>query len=169
MAAYGAYVKRTLRATCEKRWAESVAHRLDPMPYSTYEAEPPARLSAIARGSAGWLPLVHTRGWCSLRAHVTPLAHRNGRPHWRRDGVCIFCGRDAPAIYHHVFGDCEAWGEERAKVRSLGGLGGALGHLGAVLDILAPEKRWETAAIEMAGAIDARARKWWREQGGFHE
>ena len=50
----------------------------------------------------------------------------------------------------------------------LGGLQGPLGQLGAVIDILAPEPQWEAAAMEMASAIDGRARKWWREQGGFH-
>ena len=95
-------------------------------------------------------------------------AQRDGRPHWVRDGACIFCGRDAPAIYHHVLGSCEAGRADREKVTALGGVQGVLGQLGAVLDILAPEPTWETAAMEMASAIDSRARRWWREQGGFH-
>ena len=113
--------------------------------------------------------MVRARGWCSLRAQVVPLSHRNGRPHWSRDGACVFCGRDAPAVYHHVLGECGAWHVEREKIRALGGLQGPLGNLGAVMDILAPEARWGAAGWEMASAIDGRARAYWRDQGGFHD
>ena len=153
--AYGRYVTKVLRAECERQWAASTALRIDPVPYSPYAHAPPAGMRALAKASGGWPPMAHARGWCSLRAQVVPLAQRDGRPHWGRDGACIFCGRAAPAIYHHVLGTCEAWRADRKKVTALGGLQGALGQLGA-------------AAMEMASAIDSRARKWWREQGGFH-
>ena len=166
MSAYNAYVGRTLRSACEARWSESVSHLDDYVPYTTYTSSPPRRLTAWARKVSVWGALQHARGWCGLRAQVVPLAHIEGRPTRGHGGRCIFCGESAPRPYHHTFGECQAWREEREQLRKHEGLRRGLGNRGAILDVLDPEPGWEADAAAMAGRIDARARQWWYEKGG---
>ena len=45
---------------------------------------------------------------------------------------------------------------------------GKLGHLGAVLDVLQPNPPWAKEALAMAGKVEASARQWWYEHGGFY-
>ena len=45
---------------------------------------------------------------------------------------------------------------------------GKLGHLGAVLDVLRPNPPWAKEALAMAGKVEASARQWWYEHGGFY-
>ena len=111
----------------------------------------------------------HARGGCALRAQVIPLVHLDGRPTAGREGRCIFCGAAAPAPYHHTFGECPTWSAERDVLRKKGTMGGKLGHLGAVLDVLRPNPLWAKEALAMAGKVEASARHGWYEHGGGPE
>ena len=49
---------------------------------------------------------------------------------------------------------------------------GALGPLGAIVDILSHSTAWEEQAFLMAGEIEKRARKFWQEHdtlAAYHE
>ena len=140
---------------------------LDPVPYMCYGAQPSRKLADPAKRAPSWATLTQTRGWCRLRARVMPLVHIGGTPTQGRGGRCIFCSHPAPRPYHHVFGECPSWSSERDAVRAGGGLQGALGSLGAIVDILNPSTAWEEQAFLMAGQIEARARKFWQEHGNL--
>ena len=132
-------------------------------PYGLYQVGASSALHDLLRKGASWRVLNNARGWCRLRARLVPVAHVNGHPSRGLRAVCIFCGKPAPASFHHVLGECQYWeGPRRTVQRENRGGDAPTPMLHILLDILRPGERGREAAMAMEAAIDDGAHAFWK-------
>jgi len=159
---YKKLVDERLWAASGEKWAAKARRRIYPVPYMAYAPGISGVVRMLLRERVSWEVHKKVWGWCRLRAQLAHFTEMEGRASRARAATCIFCGRTAPAPYHHVLGECLKWREEREGVarRRMGPRPVLCIH-----DILMPEWSQLCDAIEVGARMEEAARAHWRRRG----
>ena len=165
--AYKVAVKAALVARSSLPRAPVLAqHRA---PYTCFQLCTSSALSDMLKGGLPWDVLVAARGWCRMRAGLTCLAARDGRPSSAIFQECIFCGmgvedgRRRFAIIH-CLGQCPHWNSWRSAFCNELSSQGILGIRDTALSALRtlPFQPGFDVSVRWLDTVDTEASEWWR-------